>query len=293
MYEDENLDEAQEIQETEETPEPSQEAAESSQESQEAEPEEMDVPEEETPQEAAESSQEATEAEPEEMDAPEEETPQEASGVPQALSMPKLGAMLQPLAADPAAEEEEQESDEEYETLQVNDLDIVKLGRQGEHLTQEVQIDCGAWLGSGSALEGCELLIAAIRPGENEVYLPTVTEEDGVITWAIQDQDTACAGWGRGEVRAMKDGKIKKSAVFRTRVEPSLEGSGSVPATPPDWVQTILASTGAAEEAAQAASEAAGAAAQSAAATAAGLPFAFVVDPEDGGINIKYEYEEE
>lgn len=153
----------------------------------------------------------------------------------------------------------------EYETLEVNSLDIVKLGRQGEHLTQQVLIDCTAWL---DKLPGCTLLIAAIRPGESTVYLPTVSAAGGVITWNIQDQDTANGGWGRGEVRAMLDGKIKKSVVFRTRVEPSLEGSGNAPATPPDWVQTILDSVGKASADAAAAAASAATAAQQATAAA-------------------------
>ena len=157
------------------------------------------------------------------------------------------------LLATENAAADAQETDEEYSAIPVNELDVVKLGRQGEHLTQQVQIDCSAWLGSGSPLTGCQLLIAAIRPGESTIYLPTVTVEDGVITWDIQDQDTAKGGWGRGEVRAMKDVKIKKSVVFRTRVEPSLEGSGSTPPTPPDWVQEILTSVAAAQAAAEAA----------------------------------------
>ena len=171
------------------------------------------------------------------------------------------------MATASATETEDQETDEEYDTLDVNGLDVVKLGRQGEHLTQQVLIDCTAWL---DKLPGCTLLIAAIRPGENAVYLPTVSVSAGVITWNVRDQDTANGGWGRGEVRAMKDGKIKKSAVFRTRVEPSLEGDSSTPATPPDWVQTILDSvTKAAADAASAASSAATAAAKATSAAAA------------------------
>ena len=162
------------------------------------------------------------------------------------------GATLLASNSDSTAADEE--TDEEYETLNVNELDIVKLGRQGEHETQDVAIDCAAWL---EKLPGCTLMIAAIRPGENEIYLPVVDVEDGVITWTIRDTDTANGGWGRGEVRAMLDGKIKKSAVFRTRIEPSLEGSGSTPATPPDWVQEILGAVQAAQEAAEAAAAAA------------------------------------
>lgn len=190
------------------------------------------------------------------------------------------------LGASNGAEEEEQETDEEYETLPVNALDVVKLGRQGEHLTQQVLIDCTAWL---DKLPGCTLLIAAIRPTESAVYLPTVSVADGVITWDIQEQDTAKGGWGRGEVRAMKDGKIKKSAVFRTRVEPSLEGSGSAPATPPDWVQEILDSVAAA----QAAAEQAAASAIQAAENTRGLAGWTLTKEDDDTVTIDYNEESE
>ncbi len=160
-----------------------------------------------------------------------------------------LGATLGATAAD----EEEREPDEEYETIPVAELLEVKLGRQGENDTQTVVIDCSAWL---TQLPGCTLMIAATRPGEREIYLPEVTVDSGVVTWPILEQDTACAGTGRAEVRAMLNDKIKKSALFRTRVEPALEGDGSPDApTPPNWVKLIIGSVEEAQAAAEHAEE--------------------------------------
>lgn len=158
-----------------------------------------------------------------------------------------LGATLQANAA------EAQEPDEEFETIPVQELLDVKLGRQGENDTQTVVIDCSAWL---AKLPGCTFMIAATRPGEREIYLPEVTVENGVVTWPIMEQDTACAGTGRAEVRAMKDGKVKKSALFRTRIEPALEPGGSPDApTPPNWVRLIIGSVEASQAAAEHAEE--------------------------------------
>lgn len=158
-----------------------------------------------------------------------------------------LGATLGATASD------DQEPDEEYATIPVKELVEVKLGRQGENDTQTVVIDCSAWL---TQLPGCQLLIAATRPGEREIYLPEVSVSSGVVTWPILEQDTACAGVGRAEVRAMKDGKVKKSALFRTRIEPALEGDGSPAApTPPNWVKLIIGSVEASQEAAEHAEE--------------------------------------
>ena len=115
------------------------------------------------------------------------------------------------------------ESDEEYEVIDVADLDnrIVKIGRRGENETQNVRIDAGAFL---TALPGCTLQIAAVRPQETDVYLPTVTvDSSGVITWEILDSDVANHGLGFAEVRAVLGEKVKKSAVFRTKVEYGLD----------------------------------------------------------------------
>ena len=254
---------------------------------------ETDPQEPEAPQEAAEGqktgTQEETTAEPAAAQAEGDARTTLGSGrLGGGLVTPDL-AVITPTAtllASQSAAADGQETDEEYEALDVNALDVVKLGRQGEHLTQQVVIDCAAWL---DKLPGCTLLIAAIRPTENAVYLPTVTVTNGVITWDIQGQDTAKGGWGRGEVRAMKDGKIKKSAVFRTRVEPSLEGSGAAPATPPDWVQAILDSVAAA----QAAAEEAAASAVLAAANTRGLAGWSLTREDNGTVTIDYNEESE
>ena len=124
--------------------------------------EETDAQEPETPQEAAESPETGTQEEAGE-DQPTEQA--ETGGKPSLGSgMLGLGGTMTPavitpnptlLGANSGAAEAEQESDEEYETLLVNELDVVKLGRQGEHLTQQVLIDCTEWL---SKLPGCTLL---------------------------------------------------------------------------------------------------------------------------------------
>lgn len=178
--------------------------------------------------------------------------------------------------------------------LPVDKLDEVQLGRQGEALVTLVQIDASAWL---EQLPGCTLLVAALRPTESVVYLPNVTVQGGLISWRVTEDDTAKAGWGRAEVRGLVDGKVKKSAVFRTCIEPSLEGNGT-PAepTPPSWVQTIMDAVQKAQDAAQKAADAASMAAtaantaQTAAAQAAvntaGLLGWGLAQEEDGTVSL-------
>ncbi len=133
-----------------------------------------------------------------------------------------------------------QEPDEEYAPIDVKDLDKepVKLGRQGENETQTVKIDCNDWL---VALQGCTFMVVAKRPGESELYVPDVTVSGGMITWPIKAQDTALAGTGRAEVRALKGGAVKKSKLFRTHIEVALDGEiNNTPTTPPNWVKGTL-----------------------------------------------------
>ena len=109
------------------------------------------------------------------------------------------------------------EEDQEYDVIDVNDLEgrIVKIGRAGEHQTQDVRIDASSML---DALPGAALQIAAVRPGERTVYLPEVTVADGVITWVITEADTAKHGACWAEVRAVLGDQVKKGPLFRTCV---------------------------------------------------------------------------
>lgn len=182
-------------------------------------------------------------------------------------------------------------------SIKVDDLDVVPIGRQGENLTTEIVIDVSAWL---EELPGATILLVALRPGEDELYTPTeVATDDGKTTWQITDVDTALAGNGRAELRAMLNGKLKKSAVFKTEIIRSLMGNGE-PAQPtaPDWAQRLegdAATAAAAATAAQASATAAAASATTAQqqATAAatntqGLRgFAFSIG-EDGGLDLVY-----
>lgn len=152
------------------------------------------------------------------------------------------------------------------EIYHVEGLDVVKLGRQGENLTQEVQIDVSAW--TEDNMEGATFLIAAVRPGETESYLPEITQSGNTLTWKPTAADTAKGGYGRAEVQAVKGALIRKSPVFRTRIEAAIESSGSTPTEPPAWAQQILGSVSAAQEAATNAQKSAQTAQQQA--TAAG-----------------------
>lgn len=175
------------------------------------------------------------------------------------------------------------------EIYHVEGLDVVKLGRQGENLTQEVQIDVSAW--TEDNMEGATFLIAAVRPGETESYLPEITQSGNTLTWKPTAADTAKGGYGRAEVQAVKGALIRKSPVFRTRIEAAIESSGSTPTEPPAWVQQILGSVSAAQEAAQTAQQQAteaSSSAQEAAASVSGLRGWSLTEETDGTVTIDH-----
>lgn len=205
-------------------------------------------------------------------------------------------AMTQAAETEPVAmnvttdEEAPKPTDEDKgEIYHVEGMDVVKLGRQGENLTQEVQIDVSAW--TEDNMEGATFLIAAVRPGETESYLPEITQSGNTLTWKPTAADTAKGGYGRAEVQAVKGALIRKSPVFRTRIEAAIESSSSTPTEPPAWVQQILGSVSAAQEAAQTAQQqatAASSSAQEAAASVSGLRGWSLTEEADGTVTIDH-----
>lgn len=186
-------------------------------------------------------------------------------------------AETKPVAMNVTTDEEAPKPTDEDkgEIYHVEGLDVVKLGRQGENLTQEVQIDVSAW--TEDNMEGATFLIAAVRPGETESYLPEITQSGNILTWKPTAADTAKGGYGRAEVQAVKGALIRKSPVFRTRIEAAIESSGSTPTEPPAWVQQILGSVSAAQEAAQ-----------EAAASVSGLRGWSLTEETDGTVTIDH-----
>lgn len=213
-----------------------------------------------------------------------------------ALEDAAVDAMTQATETEPVAmnvtadEEAPKPTDEDKgEIYHVEGLDVVKLGRQGENLTQEVQIDVSAW--TDDNMEGATFLIAAVRPGETESYLPEITQSGNTLTWKPTAADTAKGGYGRAEVQAVKGELIRKSPVFRTRIEAAIESSGSTPTEPPAWVQQILGSVSAAQKAAQTAQQQAteaSSSAQEAAASVSGLRGWSLTEEADGTVTIDH-----
>lgn len=114
-------------------------------------------------------------------------------------------------------------------TFSFDELNSVMLGRQGENGVRQIVIDLGDW---PTVLDGPDVMIVALRPGEDSLYVPAgVTVSGSEVTWEIDSVDTALDGAGYAEIRLSKDGAIKKSRRFTTKIALSLMGNGE-PAQP-------------------------------------------------------------
>ena len=190
---------------------------------------------------------------------------------------------LQEEAAETAQEATESESKASlpFHRYAVEALSMVELGRQGEGKARRIEIGVSSWL---ATLPGARFEIVAVRPGETESYLPEITQSGNTLAWKPTAADTAKGGYGRAEVQAVKGALIRKSPVFRTRIEAAIESSGSTPTEPPAGVQQILGSVSAAQEAAANAQQAA----QEAAASVSGLRGWSLTEETDGTVTIDH-----
>ena len=131
----------------------------------------------------------------------------------------------------------------------------IDLGRQGENLARTVEIDVSALL---SRWPEAVISLLVKRKQDAEPYVANAHVVDGVLYWPITAADTASAGDGKVELRAVCGEVLAKSATGSTRVTASLTGNE---AEPPEaaqgWVDQVIAAGGGAQASAEAAREAA------------------------------------
>ena len=96
----------------------------------------------------------------------------------------------------------------------------IDLGRQGENAVTEVTFDFSAFydeFGQGS------IALVMQRTKVDEPY-PIIMDVDGTYaTWTVSSTDTAYKGTGKVQLFYIVNKQIKKSVIFKTRVEPSIE----------------------------------------------------------------------
>lgn len=115
--------------------------------------------------------------------------------------------------------------------------DVLNIGKQGENLARSVEFDITKWqaeYGDGYA----QLIVQ--RNGDPAAYPATITEQDGIVTWAITSADNANVGYGSAELRYIVDLVVVKSVTYTIYVAKSLDGSGEAPEPWQSWVDEVL-----------------------------------------------------
>ncbi len=131
----------------------------------------------------------------------------------------------------------------------------IDLGRQGENLARTVEIDVSSMLDEWPEASISLLVKRNHDPGP---YVANTEVRDGVLFWPITAADTAIAGDGKLELRAMCGEVLAKSVMGTTRVAVSLTGSETKPpAASQGWVERVLEAESNAQESAAEAGEAA------------------------------------
>lgn len=110
---------------------------------------------------------------------------------------------------------------------------VLKIGRQGESLVETVIFDLTAFIelyGEG------ETVLVVKRNGDDVPYPVILDVVDNTATWNVTNIDTAKSGFGKIQISYLVDNLIKKTVVFTTYVESSIEEN----AVPPDPYESYL-----------------------------------------------------
>lgn len=140
--------------------------------------------------------------------------------------------------------------------VQKNQKCAVPLGIQGETHSLSYTADVSDWL----ALWPSGVVALVLQaPDGSEPYMgdTAIDRETGIVTWTITEFDTAVVGYGKGELRLVEDGVVKKSYTFATYVVPSvMSGLAEPPAPTPEWIDEMLEAAAGVQGAIDAANEA-------------------------------------
>lgn len=103
------------------------------------------------------------------------------------------------------------------------------LGRIGENETRQIVFDCSDIL---TEYPGAEIVCVMQRHCDRIAYLADAVLAGNVLTVTLTDADVSASGDLRIELRALTDGKIRKSAVYMGQVVSSLRGEQDKPGNP-------------------------------------------------------------
>lgn len=110
----------------------------------------------------------------------------------------------------------------------------INLGRQGENDITEIIFDY-----SGLAEEYGEGILSCIvqRRKGDDPYPALMTAVDHMATWNVSSADTAYAGTGKIQLSYVVDEQVKKSIIYKIKVEPSILPTSE---EPPEPIQNYL-----------------------------------------------------
>lgn len=105
----------------------------------------------------------------------------------------------------------------------------INLGRQGENDITEIIFDY-----SGLVEEYGEGTLSCIvqRKKTDDPYPTILTADNHMATWSVSSTDTAYAGTGKIQLSYMVAEQIKKSIIYKTKVEPSILPTSEEPPEP-------------------------------------------------------------
>lgn len=103
------------------------------------------------------------------------------------------------------------------------------LGRIGENETRQIVFDCSDIL---TEYPGAEIVCVMQRHCDRTAYLADAVLDGNALTVTLTDADVSAPGDLRIELRALTDGKIRKSAVYMGQVVSALRGEQDRPGNP-------------------------------------------------------------
>lgn len=103
------------------------------------------------------------------------------------------------------------------------------LGRIGENETRQIVFDCSDIL---AEYPGAEIVCVMQRHCDRTAYLADAVLDGNALTVTLTDADVSAPGDLRIELRALTDGKIRKSAVYMGQVVSALRGEQDRPGNP-------------------------------------------------------------
>lgn len=119
--------------------------------------------------------------------------------------------------------------------IHIGDNALIELGRAGENKFRTINIDASGWVD-----EDATYRIIYSRP-DGITYPIPVSRSGEIFSWTPEAYDVEIVGYGKLEVRAYIDDIIGKSAVFKVKIEESIQTDETQAGTVrPDWIDDII-----------------------------------------------------